>query len=101
MNDKAARPTLTRLGQYIEEWGVKPTVFARRAGISSGYLLRLRRGLAEPTRDVMVRLALTASAMRSHRVAIVEMFELTETEELTHALLVTAKVILATVPLTE
>jgi hypothetical protein len=61
-------------------------------------LLRLRKGLAEPTRATMCKLALAASAMRYERVFISQMFELTESEGLTHQLLITAKLVLVTMP---
>ena len=89
---------MTRLEKYIQEWGVMPTRFARKAGISRQQLLRLRNGAAEPTRAMMCKLALAASAMRNERVFIVEMFELTESEQLAHGLLITAKMVLLTMP---
>jgi len=89
---------MTRLENFIKEWGVKPGVLARRAGVSRAHLLRLRKGDMDPTRGVMCKLALAASAMRSRRVFLTEMFELTESEELTHNLLVVAKAILTTMP---
>lgn len=89
---------MTRLEKFITEWGVMPTVFARRAGVSRQHLFHLRMGTAEPTRATMCKLALAASAMRLRRVFITDMFELTESEELTHQLLIVAKAILATKP---
>jgi predicted transcriptional regulator len=89
---------LTRLERYLTDWGVKKNVLARRAGVSRAHLLRLRNGTAEPTRDLMVRLANAATDMRNRRVFIVEMFELTETEELMAGLLSMAKLILASTP---
>jgi transcriptional regulator with XRE-family HTH domain len=89
---------MTRLERFITECGFIPTVFAQRAGVSRQQLFKLRKGTAEPTRATMCKLALAASAMRNERVFIVQMFELTESEQLAHGLLVTAKVILATKP---
>jgi transcriptional regulator with XRE-family HTH domain len=89
---------MTRLEKYIKRWGVKHIAFARKAGVSRQHLFQLRKGLAEPTRAVMCKLALAASAMRDERVFITEMFELTESEDLTHQLLVVAKAILVTRP---
>jgi hypothetical protein len=89
---------MTRLEKFITEWGVKPGVFARKAGISRPHMQRLRNGLADPTRGVMCKLALAASAMRGRRVFIIEMFELTESEQLAHGLLITAKMVLCTMP---
>jgi transcriptional regulator with XRE-family HTH domain len=89
---------MTRLEKFITEWGVRPSAFARQAEISRQYLSKLRNGTAEPTRTVMCKLALAASAMRGRRVFIVEMFELTESEQLAHGLLITAKFVLFTMP---
>lgn len=89
---------MTRLETYLKAWGVKPTVLARNAGISRKHLFQLRKGIAEPTRATMCKLVIAASAMRFRRVFMVEMFELTESEELTHQLLIVAKVIVATMP---
>lgn len=89
---------MTRLEKFITAWGVMPTVFVRRAGVSRQHLYQLRKGLAEPTRATMCRLALAASAMRNERVFVTDMFELTESEELTHQIFVVAKVVLNTLP---
>jgi transcriptional regulator with XRE-family HTH domain len=89
---------MTRLDTYIQEWGVKPGVFARKAGVSRQHLLRLRNGTMDPSRAVMCKLALAASAMRNERVFITDMFELTKSEELAHNLLVVAKFMLTTTP---
>jgi transcriptional regulator with XRE-family HTH domain len=89
---------VTRLEKFITVWGVMPAVFARQAGVSRQHLYQLRKGLAEPTRATMCKLALAASAMRNERVFVTDMFELTESEELTHQMLIVAKVVLATLP---
>jgi transcriptional regulator with XRE-family HTH domain len=73
--------TTTRLECFLREWGVKPSVFAKRAGISRQHLLRLRRGTMEPTRRMMVILAEAASSMRFRTVRVVELFELSPGEE--------------------
>ncbi len=49
----------------------------------------------------MCKLTLAASAMRFRRVFMVEMFELTESEEVVHQILIVAKVVLATMPTEE
>ena len=59
---------MTRLENFIKEWGVKPGVFARKASVSRQHMLRLRKGTMDPSRAVMCRLALAASEMRSRRV---------------------------------
>src|SRR4051794_36549510 len=93
-----AHERATRLEKFIKAWGVKPGVFAKRAGVSRQHLLRLRSGTMDPSRAVMCKLALAASAMRNERVFITDMFELTESEELAHNLLVVAKFMLTTTP---
>jgi transcriptional regulator with XRE-family HTH domain len=93
-----AQESVTRLDAYLREWGVKPGVFARKAGVSRQHLLRLRNGTMDPSRAVMCKLALAACAMRNQRVFIADMFELTESEELAHNLLAVAKFMLTTPP---
>ena len=41
---------MTRLEAYMKAWGVMPSAFARRSGVSRAHLLRLRRGEMEPSR---------------------------------------------------
>lgn len=89
---------MTRLERFITEWGVKHIALARKAGVSRQHLFKLRKGTAEPTRAVMCKLALAASAIQNRRVFMVEMFELTESEQLAHGLLITAKAVLLTMP---
>ena len=89
---------MTRLEKFITEWGVMPTVFARRAGVSRQQLYKLRKGTAEPTRATMCKLALTASVMCNERVFVVDMFELTQSEDLAYGLLLSAKMLLLTLP---
>ena len=88
----------TRLETFMRANTITPRRLAMAAGVSRQHLLRLRRGIAEPTREVMVRLALAASVMRSRRVFIVEMFELTENEELIQDMLISVRTIFTTQP---
>ena len=71
----------TRLETYMREWGVMSSTFARRSGISRPHLLRLRKGDAEPSRRVMVALTETATLMRESPVYMVELFELSPSDE--------------------
>src|SRR5436305_5180184 len=89
---------MTRLEHFIRESRLKRRALAARAGITRQYLLRLRKGTAEPTRPLMVALALAASEMLSRRVFVVEMFELSESEEVAYQLMVVARFILGTMP---
>jgi predicted transcriptional regulator len=79
---------MTRLETYIKEWGVMPSAFAKRSGVSCARLLRLRRGETEPTLHVMVALTEAASAMQHKTVYVVELFEMSRADELMyHALI--------------
>jgi transcriptional regulator with XRE-family HTH domain len=90
---------MTRLEEFIQTSGFMPTVLAKLAGISRQHLSRLRKGTAEPSRAVMVKLALAAGEMLRRRVFVVEMFDLGESEQLAYGLLISAKVVLGTMPL--
>jgi len=90
--------TVTRLHRFIEEGRIKPSALAARAGISRQRLLKLMKGAAEPTRDVMVSLTLAAGQFLRRRVFIAELFELGESEMLLYGLLISAKMVLATMP---
>ena len=79
---------MTRLERYMREWGVMPSVFARRARVSRTHLLRLRNGEANPSRSVMVALTETASAMQLKTVYVVELFELSCADELIYRALI-------------
>jgi transcriptional regulator with XRE-family HTH domain len=72
---------MTRLESYMKEWGVMPGAFAKRSGVSRAHLLRLRRGEMEPTRRIMTALAEAASAMQHKSVYVVELFELSPSDE--------------------
>lgn len=72
---------MTRLESYIKEWGVMPSAFAKRSGVSRAHLLRLRRGDMDPTRRIMIALADAASAMQHKTVYVVELFELSHSDE--------------------
>ena len=93
--------TVTKLEGFLDSTGIKPKALATRASISRQHLLRLRKGRAEPTRDVMVTLTLAASSILRRRVFIAELFDLGESETLLYGLLVCAKIIIAAVPLDE
>ena len=71
----------TRLEAYLKEWGVMPSAFAKRSGVSRAHLIRLRRGEMEPSRRLMVALTEAASYMRDRTVYVVELFELSRADE--------------------
>jgi transcriptional regulator with XRE-family HTH domain len=72
---------MTRLESYMKQWGVMPSAFAKRSGVSRTHLLRLRRGEMDPTRHIMNALADAASAMQRKPVYVVELFELSRADE--------------------
>jgi predicted transcriptional regulator len=71
----------TRLESYMQEWGVMPSALAKRSGVSRAHLLRLRRGDMDPTRRIMIALADAASKMQRKAVYVVELFELSRSDE--------------------
>jgi predicted transcriptional regulator len=71
----------TRLESYMQEWGVMPSALAKRSGVSRAHLLRLRRGEMDPTRRIMIALADAASKMQRKAVYVVELFELSRSDE--------------------
>lgn len=79
---------MTRLERYIKKWGVMPTRFAKRAGVSRTHLLRLRNGEMEPTLHIMVALTEAASAMQFKTVYVVELFKLSHGDELIYRALI-------------
>lgn len=79
---------MTRLESYLKEWGAMPSALAHRSGVSRAHLLRLRRGEMDPTRHIMISLAEAASAMQHKTVYVVELFELSLSDEaMYHALI--------------
>ena len=58
------------------ENGITSRELAERAGVSSGYMVRLRQGRVEPTRKTMVFLAGGASDILGRRVHVAELFDL-------------------------
>ena len=89
---------MIRLEAFIESTGIMPSALAARAGVSRQHVLRLRKGAAEPTRDIMVRLAVAASDILRRPVFVAEMFDLGESETRLFGLLTAARTILATMP---
>jgi hypothetical protein len=82
---------VTRFDVFMREWGVRASVYARRAGISPSQLRRIRRDECEPTRRLMVALVETASAMLARHVYMVELFELSRADEAIYAALMERK----------
>jgi transcriptional regulator with XRE-family HTH domain len=67
---------VTRLERFITLKSVKPSHLADHAGMSRQYLLKLRRGTAEPTRPMMVKIAGAARWLLCRRVKVQELFDL-------------------------
>lgn len=65
---------VTRLQAFMQRNGVKPAELARAARISRQHLLRLRKGIAEPTLPVMVRIAKACAALAGRTVTAAELF---------------------------
>ena len=86
------------LEAFIKSTGIMPSALAARAGISRQHVLRLRKGTAEPTREIMVRLAAAASAIMRRPVFVAEMFDLGESETLLYGLWIAARAIVDPAP---
>jgi hypothetical protein len=68
--------TPTRLAAFIEANELKPAALAREADCSRQHLLRLRKGIAEPTRPLMVSLMAACRRLLKRRVRMSELFVL-------------------------
>lgn len=66
---------LTRFGEFVKDNGVKVAELSRLVGVSEPHLYRLRRGLTEPTRPVMIWLTLGCRRMLQREVLITELFD--------------------------
>lgn len=67
-----------KIRRQREESGYTLTAFARRIGVSPGWLSRIENDKAKPSPDVLRRIALTLRCERETRAAIAE---ITEDEE--------------------
>ena len=67
---------VTRLQSFLTRYGIRPMYFADHAGVSRQYLLKLRKGEAEPTRPMMIRLTHAARSITGQRVMVRELFDL-------------------------
>ena len=65
---------MTRLEGFIKANSVGPSHLAREAGISRKHLFRLRMGYADPTRSMMVRIALGCSCILGRDVKVPDLF---------------------------
>src|SRR5262245_19387434 len=66
---------LSRLGSFLRDNRVKLVELARLAGVSRQRLYRLRFGLAEPTRPVMIWLTLALRRILQREVLVTELFD--------------------------
>ena len=69
---------LTRLGTFIREHELKPHRVADLVGISREHFRKLCSGDSEPTRKVMIWIALACGRLLNRRVRVVELFDLGE-----------------------
>jgi hypothetical protein len=67
---------VTRLEDFMTRNGVRPVQLATAAGISRQFLLRVRKGWADPTRPVIKDLTIAARRMLHRHVRASELFEL-------------------------
>ena len=69
---------LSRLGRFLRDNDVKQAELARLAGISRQHLYRLRFGLMEPKRPVMIWLTLACRRVLQREVLVTELFDFGE-----------------------
>lgn len=67
--------SLSLLGTFIRDNGVSPGALADLTGVSRQHLYRLRFGLMEPTRPMMIWLTLGCRRMLQREVLITELFD--------------------------
>lgn len=73
----ARRKKLTRFGRYLRDNGIKPLQLADATGVTRQHLYRLRVGLADPTRDMMILLTLGCRRILGRkRVRVNELFDM-------------------------
>ena len=75
-------PRLTRLGRFLRDNHLKPNQVADVTGISRQHLGRLRYGLSEPTRPLMIWVTVACRRLMGgrRRVRITELFDLGDGE---------------------
>jgi predicted transcriptional regulator len=66
---------MSRLGVFVRANDVKPGELANLAGVSQQHLYRLRHGLMEPTRPVMIWLTLACRRLLQREVLATELFD--------------------------
>lgn len=69
---------MRRLDDFMKREGLTPRQLAKVALFSRQHLLRLRNGVCDPTRHVMVRLAMACTLMLRRPVMLEELFDLTD-----------------------
>lgn len=71
---------LTRLGTFIGEQELKPNKVADLVGISREHFRKVCSGQSEPTRKVMIWIALACGRLLDRRVRVAELFDLGDGE---------------------
>ena len=66
---------LTKLETFLRAKGIKPADVAREARVSRQHLLRLRKGIAQPTITMLVKITNACSALLGRTVAYSELFD--------------------------
>ena len=69
-------PKPTRLETYLKAPGISPTELARESGYTRQYLLRLRKGLPEPTRRCIAALVAACRRLSNENVCAADLFDL-------------------------
>ena len=73
-----AHRNFSLLGAFVRDNEIKPAALADLTGISRQHLYRLRFGLMEPTRPVMIWLTLGCRRILRREVLVTELFDFEE-----------------------
>ena len=65
---------LTPLEAFLKARKLRPAHVARAAGCSRQHLLRLRKGIAEPTRPMMIAITRACRKLSKRRVRMADLF---------------------------
>jgi hypothetical protein len=66
---------MTRLAEFMRANGIKPLALAREAGISRQHLLRMRKGIAQPTIRIAALLRDACGRLVHRQLKLSDLFE--------------------------
>jgi hypothetical protein len=73
--ERAHRPRVTRLEAFLKANNLKPSKVAREAKVSRQHLVRLRKGMMQPTIPMATRIRYACGRMTHRRLKLSDLFE--------------------------